>query len=211
MVGGLDGAFPPIRVDSKLYLKDDINDTIYTLENSSLRPAYVFDLGKYTIPIKYLQIVDFKDPDPVNAFRFINFVGTPKYFFYNLRIPKSFSKPKEKEIINIEERIVSREGILGMYNIEKKTNILLDIDANFQKGIVNDMNGGFPVIPQSYAGNGVIIDIWKADEMKETLTNEYFTSQTIKDQVGHQKLKELLKNLKEEDNPVVVIATLKDR
>lgn len=45
--------------------------------------------------------------------------------------------------------------------------------------------------------------------MKEMLTEEYFSTQTIKDKEAHQKLRELLKNLKEDDNPVVVIAKLK--
>jgi hypothetical protein len=45
--------------------------------------------------------------------------------------------------------------------------------------------------------------------MKEMLTDEYFATQTIKDQAGHQKLKEILLNLKEDDNPVVVVAKLK--
>ena len=41
------------------------------------------------------------------------------------------------------------------------------------------------------------------------LTDEYFASLKIKDQQAHQKLKELLKNLQEDDNPVIVIAKLK--
>ena len=45
--------------------------------------------------------------------------------------------------------------------------------------------------------------------MKEKHTDEYFASRTIKDPQAHQKLKELLKNLDEQDNPVVVIAKLK--
>ena len=60
----------------------------------------------------------------------------------------------------------------------------------------------------SYRYN-VVMDVWTAGKMKELLTDEYFAKQPIKDQQAHQKLKDLLKNLKEDDNPVVVVAKLK--
>jgi len=207
----LDDALPPIRVDNRLYFKDYINDTIYNVENSNLKSAYVFDLGKYTIPIRYLELFDMQDPIPTNAFQFLNIVGTPKYFFYEIVIPEIFSQPKPEKIFDprINDYVIADYQIVsGIYNIEKKTNIMLDTDANLQRGIVNDINGGFPVIPKFYAGNE-IIDVWKAHKMKEKLTDEYFSKQTIKDKAGRQKLKELLKNMKEDDNEVVVIAKLK--
>jgi len=76
-------------------------------------------------------------------------------------------------------------------------------------GIINDINGGLPFIPRYYAGNGVVVDVWNAENMKEMLTDEYFASQTIKNQESYQNLKSLLKNLKDDDNPVVVVAKLK--
>ena len=79
----------------------------------------------------------------------------------------------------------------------------------FQKGIINDLNGGLPFIPIYYAGNGLVVDIWNADNMQEMLTEEYFATQTIKDPKAHQVLKELMKDLKYDDNPVIVIAKLK--
>ena len=53
------------------------------------------------------------------------------------------------------------------------------------------------------------IDVWNVEDMKGMLTEEYFAKQTIKDPLAHQKLKEVLKNLREDDNPVVVVAKLK--
>ena len=55
----------------------------------------------------------------------------------------------------------------------------------------------------------MVVDVWNAENMKEMLTDEYFASQNIKDQQAHQKLKEILKNLRVDDNPVVVVAKLK--
>ena len=75
--------------------------------------------------------------------------------------------------------------------------------------MINDINGGLPLIPKYYIGNGEVIDIWNVEDMQNMLTEEYFTKQTIKDRPAHQNLKELLKGLKFDDNPVVVIAKLK--
>ena len=60
-----------------------------------------------------------------------------------------------------------------------------------------------------YLKGAVVADVWNANDMKEILTEKYFASQEIKDPNAHQELKELLKNLKDDDNPVVVIAKLK--
>jgi len=103
------------------------------------------------------------------------------------------------------------EGIIhGIYDIARHNNILLDTDHHLQKGIINDIDGGLPIIPRYYTGNNEIVDIWNAYDMLEMLTEEYFSSQKIKDLKSHEKLKELLKTLKEDDNPVVIIAKLKE-
>ena len=209
-----DIALPPIRIDDQLYLKDDVNDTLYVLKNSILQPAYVFGLGEYSYPIEYLETHNIENPFPRNSFTFgpgLGIVGTPKFFFYKISVPDLFSKPKAKPkyIHLINEFRPDDATVYGIYNIEQNTNILLDTDEYLQKGIINDINGGLPIIPRYYAGDGVVVDVWNAEDMKEMLTDDYFTSQTIKDQQAHQKLKEILKNLKEDDNPIVVVAKLK--
>lgn len=209
-----DRALNPIRVDNQLYLKDYINDTLYILEKSKLQPAYIFGLGKYSYPIEYLEAFNIENLHPLNSFIFgigLNIVGTPKFFFYNIRVPDLFSKPKAKPRYShlLKKTIPNDSYVYGIYNIEQKTNILLDTDDHSQKGFVNDLNGGLPFVPKYYAGNGLVVDVWHPETMKEMLTEEYFASQTIKDQQAYQKLKEVLKDLKEDDNPVVVVAKLK--
>ena len=209
-----DAALTSIQVEKKLYLKDYFNDTLYILENLNLQPAYVFGLGAYTYPKENLERRNKDAPFPLNAFTFspgLGIVGTPEFFFYKIRVPDFFSKPKAKPIYNLflNEFRPDDSSVYGIYNITKKNNILLDTDKHLQKGIINDINGGLPLIPRYYAGNGIVVDVWYPEDMKEMLTDEYFASQTIKDQQAHQKLKEILKNLKDDDNPIVVVARLK--
>jgi hypothetical protein len=211
------GGLGPVRVEDRLYLKDYANDTIYCLENSTLQPAFVFGLGKYTYNKEYLE---YFTPGGVGWREMINktivtygLIGAPKYFFYEIQVPEILPTPKIKPVYRpMPNTYHTREVLVwGIYNIEDKTNILLDINDGLlsEKGIINDLNGGLSIFPRYYAGNNVVIDMWDAEKMKEILTEEYFASKTIKDQQAHQKLKELLKNLKEDDNPVVVVAKLK--
>jgi hypothetical protein len=206
-----DFALEPARVGDRLYLKDYVTDTIYSLTNSTLQPAFVFDLGKYTFPKQLLETMNIIETNKLLIIRFL--LGTPKYFFYELQVPENLPTPKIQPVRylmtgNLKTR---EERVYGIYNIETNTNLLLDINENLysEKGIINDLNGGLPFFPSYYAGNNILIDIWDAETMKEILTNEYFSTRQIKDQAAHQKLKELLKNLKADDNPVIVIAKLK--
>lgn len=211
-----DTALIPFRVEGKLYLKDFVNDTLYVLnDNLEMKPAYVFDLGPYTYPLEYLEkrtkkIVPFKE-----AFLFASssaIIGTPGFFFYQIRVPDIFSKPKTGRLFNPLTGKAITEGaiVYGIYDIKRKTNKLLDTDIFLQRGIVNDMNGGLSIFPKYYAGENTIIDLWYPEDMLEMLTDEYFKAQTIKDPKGHQRLIEILKMLKEDDNPVMVIAKMKE-
>ena len=209
-----DKSLPPIRVDDRLYLQDYINDTLYVLANSDLQPAYIFGFGKYSFPKESLESFQgYKNYSNTFSFglAFGSLVGTSKFFFYHIIVPDLFPRPKTKLVYNpiLNEYMSGGRMVYGIYDIEQKTNILLDTDQHFQKGIINDLSGGLPFIPRYYAGNDVVVDVWNANDMKEILTEEYFASQEIKDPKAHQELKELLKNLKDDDNPVVVIAKLK--
>jgi len=203
------GAMEPFRVYERFYLKDHINDTLYSLTNSNLQPEYVFDLGKYSYPLGKtneegkikIEAVEMNDAEG-NYIRTIYIVGTSNHFFYELSTPFFKSGPRS--------RLQTNGRIFGIYNKTKNTNMLLDTDpVHLQRGLINDINGGLSFFPKYYIGNGEVVDIWSAEDMKELLTEEYFASIKIKDPQAHQKLRELLKTLDEEDNPVVVIAKLK--
>ena len=205
-------ALRPVRVDTMLYLKDFVNDTIYVLSNLKLRPAYVFDFGKYSFPVEQLENLNNMQFLYDNTFLFSpRFAASSKYFFYELRVPNPLSRPKGRLVFQpvLNQYRPDDRYIFGIFDIEQETNILLDTDQYLQRGIINDINGGLSFFPKYYAGNGVVVDIWQAEDMKEILTEEYFSSIEIKDKEAHQKLREVLKNLDLEDNPVIVLAKLK--
>jgi len=207
-----DGALLPIRVDDRIYLKDYVNDTIYSLENLTLQPAYILGLGKYTFPKECLEIsISNGGQSPTSkALTIFSMMGSANYFFYIINVPDFFPRPKTKTLyLPLRGEYTLENRVFGIYSIAENKNILLDTDDYYQTGIINDMNGGLPFFPRYYAGDNVVVDVWYADDMKEMLTEEYFAKQTVKDHEAHKKLRELMKNLKEDDNPVVVVAKLK--
>jgi len=208
-----DGALNPVRVDERIYLKNNISDTIYYLDNLTLHPAYIFGLGQYSVSKETLVNVRENIRTEVwkKELHIRKLTGTPKYFFYILSVSELFPRPKTKPFIAPFSSLeVSRDPtVFGIYNIEENTNVLLNTNERLEKGIINDLNGGLSFFPQYYIGNNMVADIWDAEEMKEMLTEEFFATKTIKDPQAHQELKEVLKNLKEDDNPVIVIAKLK--
>ena len=205
----------PFRIDKQLYLKDYINDTLYTLVDLNLKPVNVFDFGKYSYPKGKINEEGLKEIIPVDiadsgrVMRVTQIVGTPNFFFYSVFVPQILPRPNARPIFYYGREVPNDIIIYGIYDIAMKTNVLLDTDRYHQKGLINDVNGGLSFFPKYYAGDDIVVDIWQAYDMKEMLTEEYFASQSIKDPQAHQKLRELLKILQEDDNPIVVIAKLK--
>jgi hypothetical protein len=76
---------------------------------------------------------------------------------------------------------------------------------------VNDLDGGLSFWPRYYnEPEGEVVDVLEAYEMKELLTEEYFAAHPAKNPAAHERLRTLLKDLDETDNPVIVIAKLKE-
>ena len=205
-------AFSPMRIDNRLYLKDVVNDTIYVFKDMSLQPAYVFDFGRFAFPIEYLGHFNPQIPLPRSAFILRDIVGTSRFFFYRMRIPHTFPKQRIRPRNLPFRSNATTETLLiyGIYDIARNTTVFLDTDQHRQQGIVNDINGGLSFIPRFYAGNGEVVDVWNPEDMLEMLTEEYFATKTIRNPEAHQRLREVLRNLEFDDNPVIVIARLKE-
>jgi hypothetical protein len=115
-------------------------------------------------------------------------------------------------IPDIIERTLNDTGImLGLYNITSGKTTLLDRDPVTRRlGLINDIDGGLSFWPKYYnESENVLVDVWETYEMKDLLTEEYFAAHHAKDPAAHERLRALLKNLKEDDNPVIVVAKLK--
>ena len=203
----------PFRVSESIYVKVYANDTLYFLnEQNELTPRFVFDLGKYSVqekrggPINSLS--DFYIPNVLK-----HMVGTPDYIFFSVSTSLSANIPHPKGRIVIGQDGREEQGLqipLGIYDMANNKTRLLETDpVSRLTGLINDIDGGFSFWPKYYSSANELIDVLQVYAMKEILTEKYFAAHEIKDPQAHQKLKELLKNLEFDDNPVIVIAKLK--
>jgi hypothetical protein len=221
-----ENAMRPYRVSENVYVKEMLNDTLYCLNvHNELIPQFVFDLGQYTYSKKNREDTKWNNPVAVSQMRVIFIsnastpavVGTPESIFFsyeawNLSGQYTFPERVISQPLAGTQNVLFTDNKrhLGIYDIINRRTQLLDTDPiSHSPGLINDLDGGLPFWPKYYTPDNELIDIWQAYEMKEMLTEQYFAGHEIKNPQAHQKLRELLKNLDEYDNPVVVIAKSK--
>ena len=223
----MERSIKPFRLSDCIYVKERSNDTLYCLnEQDELIPQFVFNLGKYAYTKERRANSDviegLKGVIELPFFPFPIF-GASNYIFFsafpnNVDIPLPKGRIRERKELPPGAVLVNPHYgpdnpvafPLGIYDMVNKTTRLLDTDpVSREMGLINDLDGGLSFWPFYCNSDNELVDIWQAYTMKEDLIEEYFAKQTMKDQQAHQKLRELVKNLKEDDNPVIVVAKLK--
>jgi len=205
------------------------NDTLFCLnEQYELIPQFVFNLGKCSYSNEKRAnnntLEGMKDVILITHF-VIPMVAASKYIFFSadpteLTYPVSLPKGRVRKSAFILRQGAVRVGYydpnnpcaipLGIYDTVDKTTRLLDTDPfSRMAGLINDLDGGLSFWPFYCNSENELIDMYQASKMKEYLTEEYFASREIKNPQAHKKLRELLKTLNDDDNPVVVVSKLK--
>ncbi|MDL2265615.1 6-bladed beta-propeller [Parabacteroides sp. OttesenSCG-928-G21] len=218
-----DDSMKPYRIGKRIYVKEIANDTLFYLnEQNELIPQLVFDLGKYS---NTKEKRESRVPGEINDEIMLptstwSMIGTHNHFFFSIRaynLSGKFyfpEKGKRRSVVipsgyQIVEGAEYRD-LFGIYDIVNQTTQLLDTDPISPiRGFVNDLDGSLSFWPRYYTSDNELVDIWQAEDMKEFLTEEYFAAHEIKDPAAHQKLKELVQKMDEEDNPVIVIGKLR--
>ena len=209
------------KYNNKWYLKETINDTLSYLDGTELVPFALFDTGKYRLIDKVPKSGNWITEQTISFWH--NIVISSDFIFFEMignkiDLPKNrrerevvFRNTSEIQITMPENQPTRYKGstISGVYDMKNKKTTLLENDPCGIYGLVNDLDGGLPFWPRYCTDDNKLVSILSAEDLKGILTEEYFAAHEIKDKQAHQKLRALLKNLKEDDNPVVVIATLK--
>ncbi|MDL2266328.1 6-bladed beta-propeller [Parabacteroides sp. OttesenSCG-928-G07] len=225
----VNSSMEPYRIGERVFVKENSNDTLFYLDRKNeLTPWLVFDLGEYTNTIEKMEngppiddILQGILPELIVPLSTVT--GTHNYIFFRViysGLSEKYTFPKEREIptvassgsglINVQSVGKDADNVLVIYDITNQTAHFLDTDpVSYRKGLINDLDGGLSFWPRYYTSDNELVDIWRVEDMKEYLTDEYFAGHEIKDPASHQKLKELIQKLDFDDNPVVVIAKLK--
>ena len=165
--------------------RDYYCDTIYNITRDALLPRYLLKMGKYQLP-KDLRLE-------------AAFVTSDRERDEKLKLAENYLRPtlfeNDRYIImpyttwNIWDK--SLPPYLMIYNRETKECIKVKDGA-----FVNDMMGDLPFCPDARIAENVLAEWWEATELLE-LAEEGV------------KLPDNLKNLKEDDNGVLVLVHLK--
>ncbi len=204
---------PPQTVSGDTFVKVWMNDTLYRIDPGLvISPAFVFDLGRYTYPVNDYMSSSLSASIKIHmnsvSIDTQNMTVTSDRIFFTAYVGNDTGILTPHTVGPFTDQI---HPVLGMYFINEGTTRLLDSDSfDFRMGLMNDIDGGFSFWPRYYNEvENELVDVWEAYEMKELLTEEYFAAHPAKDPAAHARLRALVENLEETDNPVIVIAKLK--
>lgn len=184
------------RFENRLHMKGCYNDTVYTYdENNKFVPGYLIDLGKHKLPEDLVYERKWKRPLPKDLI-WTGVHETSDYIILPYGYHFDIDKPETKK----EER--------GCVLFNKKTKKGLALDESKQGGFINDLNGGPDFRPIQANGNTAVM-LLTALEMKEYLDSDQFKNQEAKFPGEKEKLIQLNRTLKEDDNHFVVVVDFK--
>lgn len=174
-------------------------DTIYTYnKENGVEPVYALDYGKYMN-----EKVALSNITPGTG-EFINisdnfYVETENFLLMNFILRDFAHEPFiGKTILNIG-KMRERRDAYGLYNKKSGDFTLLNQPIKGKPGFKDDILKGLPFIPQYMSEDNFAVNLFYPDELIDYVA---------KNQVSPE-LKKIVDNLKESDNPVVVLAKLK--
>lgn len=168
------------------------NDTLVTVAGGTTTPYAIFDLGK----MKTDYAPDLSQIDPRQAIQFLNDL-------LGLAILDLFEN-KDFFILLLVKGLADETKYHVSYNKKNGELKLLK-----EGGFSNDFDGGITFFPKRVDENGDMI-VWKsAEDFKEEILSKDYTAQKAKYGERFEKVYQFAQSLKEDDNPVLIVAKKK--
>ena len=166
------------------------SDTVYGYENMDFKPHLVIEVGKRLVTPKARSENDIhflrnNYITPLNLFEFGDYVYYEYYY----------------------ERILGKNTLIYGFIGSKKTDFQAFINA--EQGLINDLDGGPDIWPKTTKDDNTIITWINALKLKDYITSETFKNSKPKYPEKKKELEKLANKLKETDNPVLVIISLR--
>jgi hypothetical protein len=175
-----------------LYYWNQINDTIFKINDGKYEPSFLFAKGDFRFP-----------KQKIGTF-------STKYFF-----PYKIFFTKDYLFITYNYQF---QNCMGIYIISEQQLYVVgktkDNEFPSGPGIVNDIDGGLPIIPTSYYKNNkneefLVGDI-KPFQLKAYVSSKAFLNSKALFPEKKKELEQLTNSLDENDNPVLMLVKLKD-
>ncbi len=197
---------PSISVyDEQFMMSFYAGDTIYRFDpkNECFTPLFMLRMGdKPTFEESHQWI---KDDSFFDHILLLDFLDTQKYIYFylfksNHLYTLKYEKENGKQYVYKDVATIDRWNIPGSLNFVRK---LIKYSLSFK----NDFCGGFFSIKYRSTGK-YWISVLSPEQMKEIKTEE-IGKEVVKDQNLKKEYLRVLENTKEDDNPIILIATLK--
>jgi len=178
------------RFNSRVFKKEVYSDTIYVFEDMRFKPHLVIEVGEKLMTPAARSEFDgqylLKNyVDPLNLFEFGNYIYYE--FIYRYVIPDDVL-------------------ILGFIGSKKDNFRAL---FNTGQGIINDLDGGPNILPKTIKDENTIIGWIDALKLKAHVASDVFKNSSPKYPEKKKELEKLANSLKETDNPVLILVSLK--
>jgi len=176
------------RFNGQLFKKEMYSDTVFVYRNKAFEPHFLIDVGKLRIT------PEARTNSPV-AYIIHNFLTPQKLFEWGDYIYYEFSFQPDDQ----------NEGFSLIASKVNNFRILFDPE----KGLINDLDGGPNIMPQTVRDNKTLVAWIEALKLKIYVASEEFKKSKPLYPEKKKKLEKLANSLKETDNPVLVLVILK--
>lgn len=176
------------RFNNQLYKKEMYSDTVFVYRKKAFEPHIIIDVGKLRIT------PEARTNSPV-AYIIHNFLTPHKLFECGDYIYYEFSYQPDDE----------NKGFSIIASKVNDFRILFDPE----KGLINDLDGGPNIMPQTVKDNNTMVAWIDALRLKNHVSSEAFKNSKPKYPEKKKELEKLANSLKETDNPVLVLVSLK--
>ena len=217
IINANDGHANIYQFEDKYFFKERMNDTLFVIiDDTFLEPAYIFNLGRYAQPLKERELGMFKMVKRIDNYIFINNIFETRNFIFldcnfNNHSPAKRLTPVEKYGTT---SLYYNTEVLGVYNKTSKKLIFSQLQKLDNKllntGLYNNYDGGLNFYPRKMVNDSILAMSIDAYQLKAHVASEVFKNSKPKYPEKKKELERLANSLDGNDNPVLMLVTLKE-
>lgn len=180
--------------NNKTLYKNPFNDTVYNLTINNYEPYGIVSSGKFARDSRHDDFQKGGYNTDEKSIIVTGMAESQRYLFI------SYVRGSGQRLLFDKNTNKSVHVVTGLKNLIEEGR-----ETSYTKGLVNDIDGGFPFWPQKIVNDSILIDIRYAHEFK-LLDESWFSNKEILYQNRSDNLKEITKKINQFDNPILIIA-----
>ncbi|MGV8137965.1 MAG: 6-bladed beta-propeller [Mangrovibacterium sp.] len=187
MTNAFEEEFLTFSYDKKLYTKEIYSDTVFIFKHLKFQPAFILDHGGKTLSVEAREEIDSFDSFTEISAQYskeTNLLLFGNYVFSEFSYHNRFY------------------NFIGSFDDK-------DFRVITEDKIINDLDGGPDILFKTASDKNTVIGWINAFDLKAHVASENFKNSSPKYPEKKKELEKLANNLKENDNPVLMLIKLK--